>query len=1174
MGPPSVVDTGGVSSDGHHKSPWVRGAVAYFVAVVGGLGLMIWFMSSRGLEESDQWASVLAAVLGYIGAATAPLIWMVSRAGRTAAVNEEAALVRLREAVRGTWTREVAARSLHLPRPIRLRWRPTALPSVQVAAERGPRTSQRQGSLVTEDGAPPGAVLADIVADPGLRQVVIVGEPGAGKSTLTILYVVAAVTTGGERDAVPVPLSAAGWDPTRPDGVQGWIAQQMCQDYPQLRAVEAAQLVRRLRVIPVLDGLDEMPAGVRSTALERLEEAVGAGLRTVVTCRTDEFAEATGEVGALPQAVVLEIEPVDPEDAATYLTDRETLVSTRWDQVTTALRTDRDGPIATALSTPLMISLARQVYQRPQTRPGELAGLDDPDAVQQQLLSRFLPSVYGVAHADRAGRWLAFLIRRLATGPTDPDLRWWRLGQALPRWLLIASVTAVSTALGLFYGLILGIAISEAGLLPPLLLFGITSFFLGLIGSLHTVRVTSPEPPRPSRWSGLREIALGIGDIYLAAAVMSGMGAIVILAQYLGAPPADAVSVRVVDTLDSVSPLDIATILALIGVSHVLVYRLGSGRAGLPRRSTPHLRALSSHLVPGLGVGLIFGVPVALVGLADVGVTPQEAIISAGVTTAFIAVVLSVGRWLNSPVTDAQHSLSPRSVLAADRTALLVTVGGVIVAVTLCSAGALGAFDKDATPAVHLAMGFVLASLTGNLVLAGSASAWLSYSIARTYLALRRQLPWRLMGFLRDAHHSGVLRQAGAAYQIRHGLVRSHIVHRWAASPIGQSASSDPRPGLAHGGGWKNARRRIAIIIVATAVLAALPIAAQLSDPRAFVDLGESIAEPVFSSDGRVVATLSESGRIHLWDGQTGRKRGETTVRMSQRGSWFSSYLAMTADGSRVTAVDRRHQEVLTLDTRTDTESHLVDVGNVVALTRDGQTLAVGLGQNRLRLWNPFTGWSAALDRPHQEWLPYGSPSAFSPDGRTLVAVASDSWQLWDVQSRRTIGAPKPTIAGINKPAFSADGRVMVTSERDDGTVSLWDTGTGSEIHRVVADRDGEADVTVSPDGQLVAINGFGENLKLWDSSTGRFVATIHGTGRYVAFRPGGQTLAVVRGGGHLRLYNPDASRVAVPWIDQAEIGFFFNSDGTRLLTRDGDFRVRLWDLTPRPGRRPSARTP
>ncbi|MFI5925859.1 NACHT domain-containing protein [Micromonospora sp. NPDC051543] len=1164
-----------MSSDGRHKSPWVWRTVAFFVAAVGGLGFLIWFMSSRGLEESDQWASVLGAVLGYIGAVAAPLIWMMNRAGRTAEVDEEAALVRLREAVRGTWTREVAARSLHLPRPIRLHWRPTTRPSVQVASDRGPRTSQRQGSLVTDDGAPPGAVLVDIVADPGLRQVVIVGEPGAGKSTLTILYVVAAVTTDEERDAVPVPLSAAGWDPTRPDGVEGWIIQQICQDYPQLRPVEADQLVRRRRVIPVLDGLDEMPPGVRSSALERLEEAVGAGLRAVVTCRTDEFAEATGEVGALPQAVVLEIEPVDPEDAATYLTDRETLVSTRWDQVTTALRTDRDGPIATALSTPLMISLARQVYQRPQSRPGELAGLDDPDAVQQQLLSRFLPSVYGADRADRAGRWLAFLIRRLAAGPTDPDLRWWRLGQTLPRWLLIASITAVSTALGLFYGLIVGVVIRDIGLLPWLLLFGITSFFLGLIGSLHTARVTSPEPPRPSRWSGLRDIALGIGDIYLAAAVMSGIGTIVILAQYLGAPAADAVSVGVVDILGSLSPLSIATILALIGVSHVLVYRLGSGRAGLPRRSTPDLRALSSHLVPGLGVGLLFGVPVAFVGLADIGVTPRGALISAGVTTAFIAVVLSVGRWLNSPVTDTQHSLSPRSVLAADRTALLATVGGVIVAVTLCSAAALGAFDIKAPPAVILAMGFGLASLTGNLVLAGSASAWLLYSVARISFALRRQLPWRLMGFLRDAHHSGVLRQAGAAYQIRHDLVRSHIADRWAASPIGVTTRPSPGPDPVPGSGWKTARRRIAVIVVATVVLAALPITARLSDPRAFVYLGESWADPVFSSDGRVVATLSESGTIHLWDGQTGRTRAETTVRISRRGPMAFSHLAMTADGSRVTAVDGLSEEVLTLDTRTNTESHLVDVGRVVALAQDGQTLAVDSGQDGFRLWNPFTGWSAALDDdPHRELLPYGPPSAFSPDGRTLVAVAIGSWQLWDVRSRKPIGAPKPTTAGINEPAFSADGRLLVTSELDDGTVSLWDTGTGSEIHRVVTDRDGEADLMVSPDGQMVAINGFGEDLKVWDPSTGGLVATIHGIGRYVAFRPGGQTLAVVRGGGHLRLYNPDASRVAVPWIDQAQSGFFFNSDGTRLLTRDDEFRVRLWDLTSRPGRRHSTRTP
>ena len=45
---------------------------------------------------------------------------------------------------------------------------------------------------------------------------------------------------------------------------------------------------------------------------------------------------------------------------------------------------------------------------------------------------------------------------------------------------------------------------------------------------------------------------------------------------------------------------------------------------------------------------------------------------------------------------------------------------------------------------------------------------WPSCTLARCWLALRRQLPHDLMGFLATCHQIGVLRQVGAVYQFRH----------------------------------------------------------------------------------------------------------------------------------------------------------------------------------------------------------------------------------------------------------------------------------------------------------------------------------------------------------------------------------------------------------------------
>jgi hypothetical protein len=55
------------------------------------------------------------------------------------------------------------------------------------------------------------------------------------------------------------------------------------------------------------------------------------------------------------------------------------------------------------------------------------------------------------------------------------------------------------------------------------------------------------------------------------------------------------------------------------------------------------------------------------------------------------------------------------------------------------------------------------------------ASAYFRFSVARVVLALRGRLPWRLMGFLDDAYHRGVLRQVGAVYQFRHDRLKDRL---------------------------------------------------------------------------------------------------------------------------------------------------------------------------------------------------------------------------------------------------------------------------------------------------------------------------------------------------------------------------------------------------------------
>ena len=66
--------------------------------------------------------------------------------------------------------------------------------------------------------------------------------------------------------------------------------------------------------------------------------------------------------------------------------------------------------------------------------------------------------------------------------------------------------------------------------------------------------------------------------------------------------------------------------------------------------------------------------------------------------------------------------------------------------------------------------------LAGALAYVFAFTAWGQWIVlARIWLPLTGKLPWAMTAFLADAYESGVLRQAGAAYQFRHARLQDHL---------------------------------------------------------------------------------------------------------------------------------------------------------------------------------------------------------------------------------------------------------------------------------------------------------------------------------------------------------------------------------------------------------------
>jgi hypothetical protein len=685
-------------------------------------------------------AWIVSAILGLgvLGAIVGPNL--LSRGGSGAATDLSLAQVtdRLAVAVEKQWQDEAAWQRLNDPQPLPIAWRPADLDLVEPWDNLAITARGWPGGLQVDPArwaASPAELagadndLADRLTRIPTGRLIVLGEPGAGKTMLLVRLVLDLLAKRAPGDPVPVLVSLAGWNPADEDeDLAAWLTRRLILNYqglddpapPGAGAVSRARaLLDQRLLLPILDGLDELPEALWSRAVTRLNDWLPPRQGLIVASRTAAYRLATTPAdpeGALPVRVWgtagIILRPVTPEAVRAYLRRDagSEPAAARWDPVLATLGTS--APVAQAFRSPLLVSLARTIYN---PRPDQHTGpLPDPaklcnttrmptcEAIQAHLFDEFVPAAYR-PHPDparnpswsaaQAKAWLVFLARHLdhdRNGTTD--IAWWELYRAIsPSSLWLAVALAVGLAVGLPVGLAFGPVFGLAAGLP-----------VGLMGGLVSELVLeSPQekvtPARALRWS------------------KTGLT--------IGLP---------------------------VGLPFGLLVGLAAGLAfGLP---------------VGLAVGLVFALALGL------------------------AVGLALG--LERTPVDLPTAADPRAVLARDRRAFLTAfltnglTGGLLLGLVGGLAfgfvgGLVSGFVAGGLVAGGLATGLILGLMFG-LASGFTGTAWGRFAITRCRLALRGRLPWPLMTFLADAHQRGVLRQPGAVYQFRH----AELQHRLATPPL------------------------------------------------------------------------------------------------------------------------------------------------------------------------------------------------------------------------------------------------------------------------------------------------------------------------------------------------------------------------------------------------------
>ncbi len=263
--------------------------------------------------------------------------------------------------------------------------------------------------------------------------------------------------------------------------------------------------------------------------------------------------------------------------------------------------------------------------------------------------------------------------------------------------------------------------------------------------------------------------------------------------------------------------------------------------------------------------------------------------------------------------------------------------------------------------------------------------------------------------------------------------------------------------------------------------MGALPVASLLAllagpEPDTFVHYGrmESVA---LCRDGSTLVALDNAGFIWAWDRPTGRR---FFCRRILEGRELAYRIVCSPDGAWIALAPRSpHLPARIISLKRARPNRSYDHCVSPCFSPDGKEMAAVDGtamtlarEGEARLWDP------ALEKEIARFkIPPLEVRGITKDGKTVILWSEEGGvQVWDMESSQLRFKTGP-LPGAQCIALSPDQSALAVGLLE-GTVSIWDLGTGRERCRT---RMGPAGVTA------VAWSGDGRTL-VWGDRLGGIV--------------------------------------------------------------------------------------
>jgi MFS family permease len=576
---------------------------------------------------------------------------------------------------------------------------------------------------------PPGTKILDVFDEVG-RALLILGEPGSGKTT-TLLELARQTISRAEKDSVqpiPVVFNLSSW--IKPaQSLAGWLIDELRSKYYIPEKIAKAW-VENDSLLLLLDGLDEVALERRNACVKAINKFRQEHLVSIVICsRTLEY-ESLATSLKVNSAVC--IQPLTEKQIGDYLD--------RFGAELTAVRRmlQDDVPLRELSRSPLMLNIMTLAYAGASVE--ELQQIDTTEARRKHLFNKYIDGMFNrvartkseVYPRDKTTKWLSWLAEKMAQEAqsvfliermqptlleTQVQKRQYTINTILISGLILGLI--VWLIVGLFFGLIVGLFY---GLIVGLI-YGLT---LGLIYGLSEESNTI-ETVESLKWSW-KEAKSGL-IVWLIVGLIGGLIFGLIFGLFYG--------LIVGLIFGPIVWLIVWLIFGLIGV-------------------------LIAGLIYGLSVGLTFGLTFGLIAM------PIMTIILSGLSYDEVKERTVPNQGIRQSIRNAAivflATVIGSALIAGPVMALVVVLGpnvGLDDATVKVTVGILFA--------TVLILGFFLA-----LVEYGGLSV-IGHFILRFILYRNGYIPWNMVRFLDYAAERIFLQKVGGGYKFIHRLIQEHF---------------------------------------------------------------------------------------------------------------------------------------------------------------------------------------------------------------------------------------------------------------------------------------------------------------------------------------------------------------------------------------------------------------